>query len=343
VNLTSALTLSRRVDGDASSTSHRASVAGKLRLQQLSGLYVWIVIIGLFWVAEPDIFPTELTVKTILGDNAIAGLLALGALLAFASGLIDLSFAAVAGLALTSATLMSINTGLPGLLIALVMVVGGGSIGAISGVLITRLGLSSLVTTLAMSTVCLGLAEYVTGGNTLTAQWSTGFQNLGQGYVWIIPYPFLYLLVLAVVLYVVLEHTTAGRRVLATGSNRTAARLAGIRVARVQVLTLCLSGAVAGFAGTVLAAKIGSATSSTGPGYLLAGVAALFLGETQVRNRVNVWGTVLAVLLIGTGIKGLQLMGAQPWVNDFFNGTLLLIAVGLAARTRSASGSANQD
>ncbi|MCW2781743.1 MAG: lsrD [Marmoricola sp.] len=305
-------------------------------------MYVWIAITALFWLKEPDIFPTTLTVKTILGDNAIAGLLALGALLAFASGLIDLSFASIAGLGLTCATWMSIHTAMPGLLIAVLMVIGGGSIGVMSGLLITRLGLSSLVTTLAVSTICLGLAEYVTGGNTLTAQWSTGFQNLGQGYLWVIPYPFIYLLVFAVVLYFVLEHTTAGRRILATGSNRTAARLAGIRVARVQVLTLCLSGAVAGFAGTVLAAKIGSATSSTGPGYLLAGVAALFLGETQVRGRVNVWGTVLAVLLIGTGIKGLQLMGAQPWVNDFFNGTLLLVAVGLAARTRSADGSRNQ-
>jgi ribose transport system permease protein len=236
---------------------------------------------------------------------------------------------------------MSIHTSYPGLLIALLMVVGGGLIGATSGILITRLGLSSLVTTLAVSTVCLGLAELVTGGNTLTAQFSPNFQDLGQGYVWVVPIPFIYLIVFAVVLYFVLEHTTAGRRVLATGSNVTAARLAGIRVARVHILTLCLSGAVAGFAGTVLAAKIGSATSSTGPGFLLAGVAALFLGETQLRGRVNVWGTVLAVLLIGTGIKGLQLMGAQPWVNDFFNGMLLLLAVGLASRTRSAGTSTN--
>jgi ribose transport system permease protein len=312
------------------------SLAQRLRLQQLSGLYVWIAISVYFSIAEPDIFPTSLTVKTILSDNAITGLLALGALLAFASGLVDLSFASIAGLGLTSATWLSIHSALPGPIIALLMIAGGGCIGAISGLLITRLGLSSLVTTLAVSTVALGLAELVTGGNTLTAQWSPHFQDLGQGYLWVIPIPFIYLMVLALVLYYVLEHTTAGRRVLATGSNPAAARLAGIRVARVKVLALCLSGAVAGFAGTILAAKIGSATTATGPGFLLAGVAALFLGETQIRRRVNVWGTVLAVLFIGTGIKGLQLMGAQPWVNDFFNGMLLLLAVGLAARLRGA-------
>jgi ribose transport system permease protein len=314
----------------------RPSLLARLRLQQLSGVYVWVAITVYFSLAEPEIFPTSLTVKTILSDNAITGLLALGALLAFASGLVDLSFASIAGLGLTSATWLSIHSDLAGLTIALLMVVGGGCIGAISGLLITRLELSSLVTTLAVSTICLGLAEFVTGGNTLTAEWSPEFQKLGQGYVWLVPVSFIYLIVLALLLYFVLEHTTAGRRVLATGSNPVAARLAGIRVARVQVLTLCVSGAVAGFAGTVLAAKIGSATSATGPGFLLAGVAALFLGETQLRRRVNVWGTVLAVLLMGTGIKGLQLMGAQPWVNDFFNGTLLLLAIGLATRSRRA-------
>jgi ribose transport system permease protein len=318
--------------------SGSVSLGSRLRIKQLSGLYVWIAIIGVFSLAVPTIFPTPLTVETILGDNAIAGLLALGALLAFAAGLIDLSFASIAGLALTSAVWMSIHTDLPSPLIVLIVVVGGGVIGAISGALVTRLGMSSLVTTLAVSTVTLGLAELVTGGNTLTAKWSSQFQAFGQGFIGVVPLPFIYLIVFAAVLYFVLEHTTTGRRVLATGSNIAAARLAGIRVARIQLLTLCLSGAVAGFAGAVLAAKIGSATTATGPGFLLASVAALFLGETQILGRVNVWGTVLATLLIGTGVKGLQLLGAQPWVNDFFNGMLLLLAVALAARTRITVG-----
>jgi ribose transport system permease protein len=138
-------------------------------------------------------------------------------------------------------------------------------------------------------------------------------------------------------MYVVLEHTPVGRRLLATGSNLSAARLAGLRVRRIQTASLVFSGAVAGLAGVLLSAKIGAATTETGPGYLLAAIAALFLGETQIRSRVNVWGTVLAVYLIGTGVKGLQLLGAAPWVNDFFNGCVLLLAVGLAARGRKAA------
>jgi ribose transport system permease protein len=312
------------------------------RVDRLSGLYVWVALIVFFSLAAPDTFPTSLTLKTTLGDSSITALLALGALLPFAAGLIDLSFASVAGLAMVVATWLSIHTGLPPALIAAIVVTGGAAIGLLSGLFVTRLGVNSLVTTLGVSTVTLGLAELVTDGNTLSAAWSPSFQNLGQGYLWVFPLPFVYVLVLAVVLYYVIEHTASGRRILATGSNPSAARLAGLRVQRIQTTTLVVSGAVAAVAGVVLAAKIGSATTATGPGFLLAAIAALFLGETQIRSRVNVWGTVLAVLLIGTGVKGLQLLGAAPWVNDFFNGAVLLLAVGLAARGRGTAGQAGE-
>jgi ribose transport system permease protein len=311
-----------------------AASVGRLRLDRLSGLYALAILIAFFSITASGTFPTTLTFKTTLADNSVTGLLALGALLPFAAGLIDLSFANVAGLAMIVATWLSIHTGIPGPAIAVIVVAGGAAMGSLSGFFITRLGVNSLVATLGVSTVALGLAELVSSENTLTAHFSSGFSNLGQGYVWVIPLPALYLLALALGMYYLLEHTAPGRRILATGSNRAAARLAGLRVNRIRVVSLAVSGGIAGFAGIVLATQIGVATTDTGPGYLLPAIAALFLGETQIRARVNVWGTLLAVLLIGTGIKGLELLGAAPWVNDFFDGAVLLVAVGIAARAR---------
>jgi ribose transport system permease protein len=304
-----------------------------MHLDRFSGLYVWGALILGFSIADPGTFPTALTLKTTLADYSVTGLLALGALLPFAGGLVDLSFASVAGLGMVFGTWLSTH-GVPGLAIGGIVIAGGVLFGGFSGFFITRLHVNSLVTTLGVSTVALGLAELVSGGNTLTGAWSPAFLKFGQGYVWLFPLPSLYLLALAIALYYVVEHTVLGRRVLAAGSNPTAARLAGLRVSRLRIGTLMASGAVAGFAGIVLAAQVGVATTQTGPGYLLAALAALFLGETQIRHRVNVWGTVLAVMLIGTGIKGLELLGAAPWVNDFFNGAVLLLAVGVASRTR---------
>jgi ribose transport system permease protein len=304
-------------------------------LERVSGLYVWAALIVFFWLEAPNSFPTTLTIKTTLSDNSIAGLLALGALLPFAAGMVDLSFASIAGLAMCVGTWASIHAGgMPMAVVTLIVVVGSAGIGAASGLFVTRLGVSSLVTTLGMGTVALGLSELVTSSNTLTAQFPQSFTDLVQNYVWIVPLPAVYLVVVAAIGYFILEHAPLGRRLLAVGSNATAARLNGIKVARLQVLALAISGGVAGLAGMILAGQIGSASSETGPAYLLPAVAALFLGETQLKSRVNVWGTVLAVFLIGTGIKGFELMGAQPWVSDFFNGAVLLIAVGLAARAR---------
>jgi ribose transport system permease protein len=314
------------------------TLGGRMRLRTLSGLYVWVLLIIGFSVAISSTFDTTLTFKTTLSDNSITALLALGALLPFAAGLIDLSFASVAGLSMLTSTWLSIHTELPAGVILLAMIGLGAAVGSGSALMVTRLRINSLVVTLGVSSVCLGLAELVSGGNTLLANWSASTQTLAQGYVWIFPIVALYVLVLAVAVYVVLEYTPVGRRVLATGSNPLAARLAGLRVRRIQAASLIFSGAVAGFTGMVLSVNVGAATTETGPGYLLAAIAALFLGETQIRSRVNVWGTILAVFLIGTGVKGLQLLGAAPWVNDFFNGTVLLIAVALAARGNLATG-----
>jgi ribose transport system permease protein len=320
--------------GRARPTNRRRAPVARLRLDRLSGLYALAILITIFSIAASHTFPTSLTLKTTLADNSVTGLLALGALLPFAAGLIDLSFANVAGLSMIVATWLSIHTGIPGLAIGLIVVAGGAGMGTLSGFFITRLGVNSLVTTLGVSTVALGLAELVSSEDTLTAHFSTGFSDLGQNYVWIFPLPALYLLGLAIAVYYLLEHTAPGRQILAVGSNHAAARLAGLRVNRIRVGSLAVSGGIAGFAGVVLATQIGVATTDTGPGYLLPAIAALFLGETQIRARVNVWGTVLAVVLIGTGIKGLELLGAAPWVSDFFNGAVLLLSVGVAARAR---------
>jgi ribose transport system permease protein len=318
----------------------RRRLLERTHVDSLSGLYAWLVLIAVFAVIEPSTFLTVLTLRTTLADYSVTGLLALGALVPFAAGLIDLSFASVAGLGMLVGTWLSIHTGLSGSVITLIVVCCGAVIGLFSGLFVTRLRVNSLVTTLAVSTVALGLAELVSGGDTLTGNWSAGFQKLGQGYVWVIPVPALFLGALAVVLYFVIEHTTVGRRVLATGSNPAASRLAGLRVARIQVASLMVAGAVGAFAGVILSVQVGVATTETGPAYLLPAIAALFLGETQFKGRVNVCGTVLAVFLIGTGIKGLELLGTAPWVSDFFNGVVLLVAIGVAARARRGTDAA---
>jgi ribose transport system permease protein len=92
---------------------------------------------------------------------------------------------------------------------------------------------------------------------------------------------------------------------------------------------------IAAFAGVVLAAKLGTGNPTSGPPYLLPAFSAVFLGATQIKaGRVNVLGTLIAIYLLATGVKGLQLAGAPVFLNDLFNGLALILAVALAARSK---------
>ncbi len=104
------------------------------------------------------------------------------------------------------------------------------------------------------------------------------------------------------------------------------------------VLSLVLSALLAGCAGVILTAKLGTAPPTVGPPYLLPAFVAAFLGSTQIKpGQVNVLGTLIAVYLLAVGVKRLQLAGAPLYVSNPFNGTALIVAVTLARRSRSAS------
>jgi ribose transport system permease protein len=291
-----------------------------------------------FTLYLPGLFFTEVTLRTIIGNQAITGFLALGALIPLAAGLIDLQFAAVAGLSLVMTVELSTDGGRSIWTIALISIACAGLAGMASGMLVGFLKLDSLIVTLGMSSVLLGIAIYITESRTVYGTFSPGFTKLGQGTLGPVPNLTVALVGLAAVVWLWLEHTPAGRYTLAVGSNPIAARLAGVSVARTHLLTLTASSVVAGVGGVLLAAQVGNGSTTTGPGYLLPAIAALFLGATQVRERPNVLGTMIAIFLLGTGIKGLQLAGAANWVTPVFNGAVLILAVAATAiRSRKAA------
>lgn len=300
--------------------------------RRFGGFWVLAAMVIAFSLSAPDIFLTSLTLQTTLGDSAVTGLLALGVMLPLVTGIFDLSIAQVAGFAMVLASWLQVRFELGTIEICVITLSASVLFGALSAVLVTKLSVNSLVATLGVSTVALGITEVIAGGNALIPQFNPAFVEFGRGGVANIPLPFIYVLVIAGAMYYVLEYTTLGRRLNATGGNPVAARLAGINTSRLQVLVLLISAFTAGFTGLVLATKVGVATDSTAGAFLFPAVAALFLGATQIKEGPNPWGTVLGVIILATGIKGLQLMGASPGVGNFFSGAVLLIAVAISGR-----------
>jgi ribose transport system permease protein len=164
---------------------------------------------------------------------------------------------------------------------------------------------------------------------------SQGFAKLGQDPIAGLTPGVYYLVLVALALWYVLEHTGVGRRFYATGFNAEASRLAGIATQRLRFASLIVSALIAGFAGIVLASNLTSGSPTSGTSYLLPAFAAAFLGATQLRaGRFNAWGTVIAVLMLGTGISGLGLAAAPAWAPSMFTGVVLIAALALTGAQR---------
>jgi ribose transport system permease protein len=300
-----------------------------LELSRFSGLYIWAGFILLFALWIPDTFLTSVTVRSIAGNQAITAILVLGVLFTLAAGRFDLSVAQNLGLSAAFAAWLMTTQNVDPVLAAGLTLVLGLVIGVINGVLVAYVGVDSFVATLGMMSVLLAFTQLVTDYEFVDVPAS--FQDLLAPAPLGIPLVTILMLGLAVVAWYALEHTPVGRRFQATGANEDAARLAGINTRRYLVASFIIAGVAGAFCGLLLAAKIGQISPSVGPPYLLPIYAACFLGTTQLKpGRFNVWGSILALYLLATGVTGLQLAGGQLWLTDLFNGMALIIAVSVA-------------
>lgn len=309
-----------------------------LGLDRFSGLYIWALIIIVFSVWQPALFPTMATVHSVASEQAITGILALAVLIPLAAGAYDLSVGSTINLSCILVTELMANDHwgmVPSIVVTLLV---GVLIGAVNGLLVVRLHIDSFIATLGMATIVAAVQTIVSGNNQPVPAEGTAWNNLTQTSVFGFQIVFVYLIVIAVVLWWMLQRTPAGRYLFAIGGNREAARLSGVKVSRYVWLSLILSGGLSGLGGVLYASLLGPSLTF-GQGMLLPAFAAVFLGSTQIRpGRFNVWGTLLAVYVLATGVKGLQLITGVQWLNDMFNGVALIGAVGFAVwRQRAAA------
>lgn len=303
----------------------------QLQLGKFSGLFIFVGIFCVFALWVPDSFLTASTWKTIAQGQAITAFLAIAILFPLAAGAFDLSAAQNMGFsALVCGALMSRETQLDLVpAVALTLLVGA-TIGALNGLLVGIVKLDSFIATLGTTSLLVGAAAIVGNGEYL-GPLPGSLTSLTSGALFGVPVLTVYVIVIAFLGWYVLEHTPLGRRVYATGANRDAARLAGIRTTRFTFWSFVICGTGASLAGVLLASNLNTVNQSLGPQYLLPAFAAAFLGTTQLKpGRFNVWGTLLAICLLGTGVQGLQLAGADLWVTDVFNGVALIGAISIA-------------
>ncbi|WP_072807445.1 ABC transporter permease [Rhodococcoides yunnanense] len=304
-------------------------------------VYVLIAMCIYFTFTASGAFDRVDTIKLVLNGAAIVALSALALTIPLATGLFDLSFAYAMTLSGVTTAYFIVEHGWnvwsavgAGLIAAL-------GIGVVNCIVVVGMRIDSFIGTLATGSLIIAFTAYVTGGTNITGPALAGaFSSIYGTRLFGLILPVYYAVGLAVVLWLLLEHTATGRRLYAVGFNAGAAGLAGIKVTRLRVSALLTSSLLAGFAGIVLASSLSSGSVTGGTPYLLSAYATAFLGATQLKKgRFNAWGTILAVIMLQTGITGLALSGAPPWGADMFTGIMLIAALSAtSAQSRARRG-----
>lgn len=316
----------------------RRSWRRSLGFRNIGVIYVWILIIILFSFWAPNTFPTWTTAQSILNQNAVSGLMALTLVVPLSSRIFDLSIGNAMGLCNVFVAWLLVQHGMPVGIAVICTLATGVIIGLLNATVVIGAKIDSFIGTLATG------ALMAAGTDILSKEEAIVGPQLGGGFAKIsttpiihgIDVPVFLMLAVAVIIWYLLNYTVIGRRIYATGFNEHAAHLTGIKTQRLRYVSLVVSGAVAGATGILLAAQVRSGSPGIGPPYLLDAFAAAFLGATQFGGRFNAWGTVFAVLLLGTGDAGLVLVSAPAWSPSMFSGAVLLLALVLTKIERTA-------
>lgn len=253
-----------------------------LRLLPVYGLpLLTLLLIVVFSIMLPDTFPTWLNVRSILADKSIVALLALAATLPMMAGRIDLTV----GFGIVMWHILAISFqvwfGMPWPIAILLVVLCAGFVGLINGLLVEVAQVDAFVATLGTGTILYSLALWHTGGMQVMGKMAPAFLAINNASLFGIPIPAFYVLVLAILLWIVSERLPIGRFIYAIGANEKAAALNGIPVRRYVIGVFVASGVITGLAGCVLAAKLRIGQANVGLDFLLPALVGAFLGSTR--------------------------------------------------------------
>ena len=292
-------------------------------------LGVFFAMIAAFAIANPRVFlnyRAYFAVFTTLGASIV---LVTANVFVVASGEMDLSFPSIIGLSAMVFAVIARAGANPwiGFVAALVT---GSLCGFLNGVLVTRVGLSSLVSTLGMNFLIRGLIMILSGGLAipLTFLMEKPIWKIFAGTIGAFPVQLLWGLLFAFLGWLLFARHRFGGHVCYTGDNLTSAKEMGIRVDRVKTLTFMLMGFSAGLVGVLVTLLNNTFWPTTGDGYLLLILAAVFLGGTPTWGGIGtIWGAVIGAFILGFIETGIVAAGLTGFYTQFFYGVILILAL----------------
>jgi fructose transport system permease protein len=277
--------------------------------------------------------------KMVLVETSTMGICAIGQAFVILTGGIDLSVAGIAfGTSALGSAMMTtqpfqqilghaapIWQGIPAMLAL------GAGLGAISGLVVSRIKVPGLIATLGVWQIAHGVGFFITGGFTITRMVAP-LKFFGQGFIPEGGFPVagIILIAVAVICYFVWHHTVYGQSVFATGGSPGTAYLSGVKVQRMQLSVYIISGLLAALGGTIRTARVMSVSYSSFDGLELQSIAAAVIGGMSLfGGKGNMVGVVLGALMIGVIRNGMSILGADPFLESTVLGVLVILFVGI--------------
>lgn len=294
-----------------------------------NGFIVIFILWGVYLSFATDTFLTPRNIFNVLRQTSIVSILAIGEMLVILTGAMDVSLAALLGVCgIMAAGLM--NAGWPPLVACAAALGVGGAIGLVSGLIVTQLKINSIVATLGMLSILEGLALILTHGQTLAGPAIDSLDFLSNGALGPLPMPVLVMFGLYAVFYWVLKRTVWGAQLYAVGSNERATWLSGVPVGRVRLAAFGLAGVLAGLAGVMQVARLGSATSTMGSEFLFSMLTAVVLSGVSLNGgQGRVQNVLIASIFLVTITNGMVLLDVPLELQRVVSGAILIAALSL--------------
>jgi len=301
---------------------------------------VFVLLVLVLTIHQPDTFPQWSTARDVLNEASILLILSLGLTVVMVAGEFDLSIAGVASASGVAGAALSANAGASVPICVLGAIAVGIFFGLANGVLVTVIRIPAFIATLATGSIALGAGYLFAGDQPIYEGIARGYANLGTENFLGLSIPFWVGLVLVLVLAVGMRFSRPGRLLDAVGQNSVAATLSGVSPSRFKLAAFTISGTLAGLAGMLLSARLSVGDPQMAAGLLLPAFGAVFIGAASFYpGRFNISGTVLGVLLWELVVFGVVSLNLSAEYQNFFQGGILLLAVGFSVgiRQRKAS------
>jgi len=306
----------------------------RLFRNQLAGVFAALVVIFVISCFLSPYFFTPYNMLIIARALAFVGMITIAQSLLMIMGELDLSLGAIGGLCGVLGGIMMVQLNVEPFLAFTICLLYGAICGLANGLLVTGLGLNSLVVTIGMAGVYSGLNLVFTKGLAIT-DIPDKISFLGQGVHFGVPTPFIVMLALLAVLTVAMQKTPFGRYVYAIGNSAAAAKMLGIPVNRIRLVCFVIAGFCSSLAGMLMVARLGTAQPSIGEIWVMPSIAGSVIGGVATTGGIgSLGGAMIGATIIGVIQNIIVIFGVSPYWQSVVSGAIVVLAISFDAISR---------